>query len=245
MEHFRKLCRLAGEAVTRYRMIGEGDRIAVGLSGGKDSFVLMHVLHHLQQKAPVAFELAGVTFDPGYPEFHAEKIAAYCKENHWEHHIVSLDMPGILKEKQWEEAPCVLCSRLRRGKLYGAAAELKCGKLALGQHLDDAAASFLMSACRGQGLKTMAPVVHPAEAAHPAVIRPLILAGEELIQECAQEFELPEAGKCLYQDVLESGDRAFFKQLVAQLADRIPNVRSNLARSFAHVEAHHLFLLPK
>jgi tRNA 2-thiocytidine biosynthesis protein TtcA len=92
------------------------------------------------------------TFDPGFPGFHAEKIAGSCRERGWEHHTVSLNIPAILEEKKYTQTPCVLCSRLRRGKLYGLARELGCGKLALGQHFDDIAVSFLMSLFRGQGL---------------------------------------------------------------------------------------------
>ena len=237
---FAELCRAAGEAAVRYRMIADGDRILVGVSGGKDSFMLLHVLDHLKSVAPVGFDFVAATFDPGYEEFNAAAVAGYCRAHGWEHRVVKLDIAGILKEKQWEDAPCVLCSRLRRGTLYGLCRELDCGKLALGHHVDDLAASFLMSLCRGQGLTTMSPFVAPKSPGNPAVIRPLALADEGLIIRCAAERDLPRCGLCRYRERLESGDRKYFRALVDQLAERIPDLRSNLRRSLAHVEPDHL-----
>lgn len=207
-------------------MIGEGDRILVGLSGGKDSFMLLHALHALRRKAPVRFDLIAATFDPGFPEFNVAGIADYCRRQGWEHRVVKLDIAGILAEKRYEGTPCVLCSRLRRGKLYGLAAAEGCGKLALGQHFDDIAASFLMSLFRGQGLSTMGPNVAAKAKEGIRIIRPFVLAPESLIVRCREERELPQAGKCRYEAELADGDRAYFRGLVDELAERIPNLRS-------------------
>ncbi len=239
-DDFLELCRHAGEAAVNYRMIEAGDRILVGASGGKDSFMLLHVLDHLRTVAPVRFDFVAATFDPGYGEFDAAKIAEYCRSHGWEHLEVKLDIAGIIAEKHWEKAPCVLCSRLRRGKLYGLCRELRCGKLALGHHFDDLATSFLISLCRGQGLTTMAPVVPPKVPGNPTIIRPLALAPEALIARCADELEVPRFGLCRYREQLESGDRKYFRELVDTLAERIPDLRSNLRRSLAHVESDHL-----
>lgn len=239
-DEWRELCRFAGEAVTAYRMIGEGDRILVAVSGGKDSFMLLNVLEHLREAAPIDFDFLAATFDPGYPEFGTDDIAAYCREHGWEHHTVRLDIAAILREKHWEDSPCVLCSRLRRGKLYGLCRELDCGKLALGHHFDDLATSFLMSLCRGQGLSTMAPTVPPKAPGNPTVIRPLALAPESLIRSCADRLGIPRFGLCRYREQLESGDRKYFRDLIDKLAGRIPDLRSNLRRSLARVETDHL-----
>ena len=239
-DDFRELCRFAGQAAVEYRMIAPGDRILVGASGGKDSFVLLHVLEHLRQVAPVDFTFVAATFDPCYPEFAAAAIAGYCRDRGWEHHTVRLDIAGVLRDKDWEKSPCVLCSRLRRGKLYGLCRELKCNKLALGHHFDDLATSFLMSLCRGQGLSTMAPVVPPKSPGNPTVIRPLALAEEALIARCADALEIPRYGLCRYRERLLTGDRRYFRTLVDTLAERIPELRSNLRRSLAHVEREHL-----
>lgn len=239
-DDFLELCRFAGEAAVHYRMIEAGDRILVGASGGKDSFMLLHVLEHLRKVAPVEFDFVAATFDPGYPEFDGAAIADYCRSHGWEHRTVQLDIAGILKDKNWENSPCVLCSRLRRGKLYGLCRDEKCGKLALGHHFDDLATSFLMSLCRGQGLTTMAPMVPPKSPGNPTIIRPLALAPEALIARCADELEVPRLGLCRYREQLNSGDRKYFRELVDTLAERIPDLRANLRRSLEHVEPDHL-----
>ena len=237
---FKAICRRAGEAVVRYKMISAGDRLLVGLSGGKDSLALMHVLAHLRQVAPVDFDFCAATFDPGYPEFGTSEISRYCHEHNWRHEVVKLDMAALLEEKRWTASPCVLCSRLRRGKLYGLAKKLNCNRLALGQHLDDIVISLLMSLCRGQGVRTMAPVAHPQNPDHPTVIRPLALVPEKWLSDWAQGMELPQAGKCRFYEQLESGDRAFFRRLLAQLEARIPDIRANVLNSLRHVEPEHL-----
>ena len=241
---FKKLCRIAGEAVVKYQLIADGDRILVGVSGGKDSLVLMHVLEHLHSVAPVNFSFEAVTFDPGFPEFAAEQTAGYCRRHNWKHHIIPLDVSSVIAEKSFERSPCVLCSRLRRGKLYGEAKKLNCNKLALGQHLDDIVSSFLISLCRGQGVTTMAPLALPDNPEHPAVIRPLALVPEQLIIEYASTLELPTAGICRYKEKLESGDRVYFKQVIDNLAEHIPDLRSNIAHSLTRVEINHLLIPP-
>lgn len=241
---FKKLCRLAGETVAKYRLITAGDRIIAGLSGGKDSLVMMHVLKHLQQHAPVEFSVTAATFDPGFPGFGLESLRDYCRTQQWEHHVVKLNVAQVVEEKSFDSSPCVLCSRLRRGKLYGLANELGCNKLALGQHLDDILTSFMMSLCRGQGLTTMAPLALPENPAHPAVIRVLAMVPEELIIRCAAELEVPVTGRCIYYEKLRSGDRAYFAELLKTLTTRISDLRSNMAKSLSHVELEHLLLTP-
>jgi tRNA 2-thiocytidine biosynthesis protein TtcA len=239
MDVFRELVKAAGETVGRYQLISEGDRILAGLSGGKDSFAMLHALHHLRSKAPVKFDILAVTFDPGFPEFNVEGIVRYCREHGWEHAVVKLDIPAILAEKNYTGTPCVLCSRLRRGKLYGFAREMKCNKLALGQHFDDIAISFLISLFRGQGLTTMGPNV-PNQAGDLRIIRPLALADEELICRYTATLNLPQAGKCQYQEKLQDGDRIFFKKLLDDLAERIPDLRSSMKRSLSNIQLEYL-----
>lgn len=241
---FKKLCRIAGETVVKYRLIDDGDRILTGVSGGKDSIVLMHLLSHLQNAAPVKFEIEAVTFDPGFPEFAAGKTADYCRKHHWNHHTISMDIASVIEEKSFTKSPCVLCSRLRRGKLYGLAKELKCNKLALGQHLDDIVSSMLISLCRGQGVTTMAPRVKPDNPEYPVIIRPLALVPEALVAECAGNFGVVPGGVCRYKEQLESGDRVYFKKLIGQLSEHIPDLRSNIAHSLGKVEIDHLLIPP-
>lgn len=232
--------RKTGEAVVKFNMIEQNDRIFVGLSGGKDSFVLAHVLHELQKKAPVDFEIVCGTFDPGFPDFNIEAISAYAKSQNWEFHSAGLDIEPIIAEKGFEDAPCALCSRLRRGHLYKLADKLKCNKLALGHHADDAIISFIMAYFRGHGLTTMGPNVPAKE--NKRIIRPLILVPEKLISDFAADLELPICGKCRYKKYLDiHGDRAFFSRILAEIESKIPDLRSLAIKSMGKIEGNHLF----
>lgn len=243
-KYIGRMRKLTGNAIGRFQMISENDRILVGLSGGKDSFILLHLLHYFQKVAPVKFEIIAGTIDPGYPEFNTQAISDYCKRFNWRHEVIKLPMESILAERGLESSPCGLCSRLRRGKLYGLAGTLKCNKLALGQHLDDLIASFFMSLCRGQGLRTMAPLAYPDDPAHPVIIRPLALVPEEMLIETARQNDFPAAGSCRYKEELLSGDRAYFRKLADTLSEKVPDFRSNFIRSLGHVELEHLMVVP-
>ncbi len=149
-------------------------------------------------------------------------------------------MSELLAEKGMEEKPCMLCSRLRRGNLYTLARKLNCNKIALGQHLDDAEISFLMSLCRGAGLSTMGPNVREKQGGL-RIIRPLILIPENLIAGWVNSRALPIRGECRYKEQLENGDRRYFKRLLNQLEERIPDLRSNILRSMSNIQAEYLF----
>lgn len=239
MDDWQKLRKLTGQALMKYGMIRDGDRILVGLSGGRDSFALMHALSFFQKKAPIRFELVAATFDPGFPGFNVEGIADYCRAQGWLHRVVSLRIPAILAKKNKRSTPCILCSRLRRGNLYRLAKEEGCRKLALGQHLDDIETSFLISLFRGQGLTTMGPFV-PASDGDLRVIRPLAFVPEALVKRCADRWELPDSGKCPYEESLESGDRATFRRLLDDLSRRIPNLHSQMLHSLSNLQAPYL-----
>ena len=232
--------RKAGEAVAEYRMIEDNDRIMVGLSGGKDSFVLAHVLYELQKKAPVNFELVCVTFDPCFPDFGIEKIRQYAEDCGWEYHTVKMDIASLIDEKDFNDAPCALCSRMRRGHLYTLMDKLKCNKLALGHHADDAVISFMMSYFRGHGLSTMGPNVPALE--NKRIIRPLILVPESKIARFAAECSFPICGKCRYEKYLdESGDRMFFRTILAEIEEKIPEFRTLALKSMGKIEKNYLF----
>lgn len=237
---FNKLCRLAGQAVGKYRMIAEGDRILVGLSGGKDSITLLHILYTMQKRAPIRFEIFPAVFDPGFPGFGLEILQKYAGEQNWPLHVIRTDVAAALDPAR-NNAPCVLCSRIRRGKLAALAEELQCNKLALGQHLDDLLISFLMSAARGQGLTTMGPNVRSKSMPSLRIIRPMALAEESLIKAAAAELgPYPDSGKCMYHNELADGDRIYFRDMLEKMAERIPHIRSQLLYSLGKVETGYL-----
>lgn len=237
---FDRLRKLAGEAVCRFGMIVEGDRVLVGLSGGKDSLTLMHVLAALRKRAPVHFELIPAVFDPGFPDFGMKSLRDYAAQCSWELHEVRVDVASALDPDR-KNTPCVLCSRIRRGKLAGLARELGCTKLALGHHLDDILTSFLISLVRGQGLTTMGPNVPSRSCPGLRIIRPLALAEEALILQAQKELgPYPAAGKCAYAGMLADGDRAYFRKLLDDWSARIPDLRAQMLYSLGKVETGYL-----
>lgn len=238
-ELFKKVCRLAGNAIKEYGLIREGDRILAAVSGGKDSLVMLLVLRHFQKIAPVKFHLEAATFDPGFPGFASGDIAAFCEGLRIRHHCFPFDMKTLLEIKGMQSNPCMLCSRMRRGCLYSLAKEQNFNKLALGQHLDDCAVSFLMSLCRGAGLSTMGPNVAQKQG-NLRVIRPLILTPEKLIRELAQDLDLPLCGTCLYKEKVDLGDRKYFADLLQDLSGRIPDLLSNMKCSLGNIQEKHL-----
>ena len=221
-------------------MIRAGDRILVGLSGGEDSMVLMHVLEHLRRRSPVPFSLHGVFVDLGFADSGGEELARYCSGRGWNFEIVHLDGIGILREKQAEERPCALCSRLRRGQLHAVADRRDCGVIALGHQLDDLCVSFLLALFRGQGLKTMGPNV-PADAGSKRLIRPLCTTDKALVRAAAARFDFPPVRKCPYADKLEKdGDRAYLERLLGQLEPRFRHLRRTMLRSLRDLRPEHL-----
>jgi tRNA 2-thiocytidine biosynthesis protein TtcA len=237
---FQRVCAQVGHAVRDYRMIVDGDRLLVGLSGGEDSLILMHVLHYLQRRAPVRFEILAATVDMGFAGFDGPALSAYCATQGWQHELIRLDGVRLLEEKNTAKRPCALCSRLRRGKLHGAADRLACTKIVLGQQLDDLAVSLLMSLFRGNGIKTMGPHV-AADAGSKRLIRPLCYVPKSLIHEAALSFGFPPIKSCPYGPLLEeSGDRALLYRLLGDLEARFPSLRQNLLASLKHVEPEHL-----
>jgi len=237
---FRRIVSLTGEAIGQFKLIGEGDRLLVGVSGGKDSLMLLHVLAHFQRCAPIRFSVIPICFDPQFPGFNLDVLQAYCQSQNWELRVVSLDMATLLREKGREDHPCVLCSRLRRGHLHGEADRLGCHKIVLGHHLDDLCVSLLISLFRGQGITTMGPNV-PADGGSKRIIRPLALTPEALLKEAALLFGLPHCGECIYKEQLErDGDRAWGKRLLLQLEERMPHIRQQMLRSMRNLQTGYM-----
>ena len=238
---FAKICKNLGRCVCKYRMIEPGDHILLGLSGGKDSLVLMHALTRLQARAPIKFAVTAVNVDMGFAEFDGAGLDRYCAAQGWNFERIQFPTGRqLVQEKMGKKSPCALCSRLRRSQLHGAADRLGCNVIALGQHLDDLCVSLLMSLFRGNGLKTMGPHV-PADGGRKRLIRPLCETAERMMIEAAADFQFPTFGCCDYSDRMEkSGDRAFLERLLAQLETRFPNIRHTMLESMSSVRLNHL-----
>ncbi len=240
MDILKKIYKNTGAAIGDYSMIRDGDSLLVGVSGGKDSMLLLHVLARLQRKAPVRFSLTAATFDPGFPGFDAEGTKEFCDSLGVQHHTIRLNVQNVIEKTGTQTRPCILCSRLRRGHLYALAKKLGCNKLALGQHLDDIAVSFLISLCRGGGLTTMGPNV-PSDDDAIRIIRPFAYVEEKMTLQAAEKLNIPLRGECIYKQQLEeSGDRAYFKRQLREMEKHIPNLLQNILHSLSDVRPPYL-----
>lgn len=230
-----KLSRLAGRAIVDFEMIQKGDRLLVGISGGVDSMMLMHVLMRFQKRAPIAFDLFAVTIDEGFDGIDHAPLVHYAEQQGWNLKILKTSIAQLIIEKETQHKPCSLCARMRRGFIHGVADELGCNKLVLGHHRDDLCVSLLMSLFHGNGIRTMSPNIL-ADHETKRVIRPLCYAPKELIERCAIHYDFPTLGTCDYSEQLDqTGDRARLERLLKELEPDFPNLGSHMLRAMADV----------
>jgi len=237
---FRKLRHGVGKAIADFGLIENGDRIAVAVSGGKDSYAMLLVLEDLRRRAPVSFELVAVNIDSGYPGYRADVIEDFLLKNGFSYRMVPSEHYDIIKEKRRPGSSyCSLCSRLKRGALYEAARDLGCNKLALGHHLDDFIETLLLNQFFVGSLKSMSASML-ADNGITTVIRPLVYLAEEDIAAFSVQAELPVVGCCC--PVAGSADmqRKRMKQLLVELQADIPHVKSSLLKALSNVHPRHL-----
>jgi tRNA 2-thiocytidine biosynthesis protein TtcA len=235
----RRLIRAASEAIRDFELIAGGDRILVAVSGGKDSYTLLHVLLRLRERAPVDFDLVAVNLDQGLPGYPAEVVRAHLEAVGVPYRMLRKDTYSIVRRLVPEgRTTCPVCSRLRRGILYNAAAELGCNKIALGHHRDDLVETLLLSALYSGALKSMPPKLRSDDGRN-VVIRPLCYAAEEDIAAFAAEMRFPivPCDLCGSQPNLR---RRRVKELLAELTREHRAVKGNLLNALGKVVVSHL-----
>ncbi len=235
----KKLLRAAGDAIADFALVEPGDRILVAVSGGKDSWTLLHVLMRLRARAPVDFELVAVNLDQGQPGYPAHVVEGHLRALGVPYRMIARDTYSVVKRLVPEgKTTCPVCSRLRRGVLYGAAIELGCTKIALGHHRDDLVETLLLSALYSGTLKSMPPRLHARDGKN-VVIRPLCYAAEEDIAAFAEAMRFPivPCDLCGSQPNLR---RKRVKGLLAELSREHPTVKGSLLAALGHVVPSHL-----
>ena len=227
-----------GQATKDFNLVKGGDRIMVGVSGGKDSYTLLHLLRKMEQRSPEKFGIVAVNLDQGHPGFPADMLEAWLKGEGYAYKMVKQDTLSIVKRLVPEgKTYCSVCSKLRRGILYNAAVELGCNKIALGHHRDDLIETLLLSALYAGALKSMPPMLRSRDGRN-TVIRPLCYAPEEEIAEFAEKMQFPiiPCNLCGSQELM----RTKVKRLLKDLQAENRQVKGNLLNALSNVVPSHL-----
>src|SRR5919206_1803392 len=228
------------KAIIDFRLIEDGDRVMVGLSGGKDSWALMQTLDNLRQRAPIKFSLVAVNVDSGYKDFKHGVIAKTCEERGWEYRIEHTSIGDVMDDLLEANAtPCSLCARLRRGVLYRIGKEVGANKIALGHHADDFIETLLLNLFFAGALKAM-PAKLVSDNGEHVVIRPLVYVSEDEARAYTKQCALPIIGCCCPACGDLSLQRQRTKRLLVELEREHPGVKQSMLKALGNVAPRHL-----
>jgi tRNA 2-thiocytidine biosynthesis protein TtcA len=226
------------KAINDYNMIKDGDKIAVGISGGKDSLTLLSLLKAYARFSPQKFDLTAISIDMGFvPDAYSE-ISEWCKNNGIDYVIEKTDIAQILFDIRKEKNPCSLCSKLRRGALNSIAIKNNCNKLALGHHRDDVMETFFLSLIFEGRLSTFAPKSYMSRS-KISLIRPLIYIKEGDIRAYARDEKLPILKNPCPAD--KHTQRQYMKELLAKIQDDIPFSKDRIFSAINNPDRYNLW----
>ena len=235
-----RLAKKVTKAIVEYGLIEDGDRVMVGLSGGKDSWALFQILDVLRKRAPISFSLVAVNVNSGYERFRHDLVTGACEARGWEcrveHTTIGAVMDDILDDG---DTPCSLCARLRRGVLYRLAADVGATKIALGHHMDDFVETALLNLFFQGSLKAM-PARLVSDNKKHIVIRPLVFVTEAEARNYTQEVGLPVIGCCCPACGDLSLKRQRIKRLLAELEVEHPDIKNSMIKALSNVVPTHL-----
>ncbi len=221
----KRILSLTRKCVQDYDMIAPGDKIAVGVSGGKDSLVLLKALAELREFYPAEFSIVAVTVDPGIPGMDFAPIVEYCNNLNIEYKIVKSQLYDIIFNIRKESNPCSLCAKMRRGMLHDAAIAEGCNKVALGHHFDDAVETFMLSQVYEGRLSCFFPVTW-LDRKQITMIRPMLYVTESIIRGAARRLELPVVENPCPAD--GNTKRQEIKDLLRDLNSKYPGIRERI-----------------
>ena len=229
MKTMQKLLSKARQAINEYNLIEDGDKIAVGLSGGKDSLTLLHILKNLQRFLPDKFELIAITLNPGGVD--NSPLEKLCADLNVPFYEVQTQIKEIVFDIRKEKNPCSLCANLRRGALNSTAEKLACNKVALGHHKDDAIETLFMSLSYEGRINCFSPKSYMHKH-NVTLIRPMVFIDESMTKRAAKEYNYPiiknpcpADGKTNRQDI---------KELIQSLNKEMPGFKENLFKSLTN-----------
>jgi tRNA 2-thiocytidine biosynthesis protein TtcA len=227
-------------AIVDFKLIEDGDRVMVGLSGGKDSWALIQILDVLKQRAPIDFSIVAVNVNSGYTDFRHDLVTNACASRGWEcrveHTNIGATIDDILDDG---ETPCSLCARLRRGVLYRMADTVGATKIALGHHMDDFVETALLNLFFQGSLKAM-PARLVSDNKKYIVIRPLVYVTEAEARGYTQECGLPVIGCCCPACGDLSLKRQRIKRMLGELEIEHPDIKNSMIKALANVAPRHL-----
>ena len=250
-EYRKTIWRPFVKGLQEYEMIQDGDRVAVCISGGKDSMLLAKCLQQLKRQSDTKFELEFIVMDPGYQPENRKLIEENAALMNIPVRIFDSDIFDIVVDV--DQSPCYLCARMRRGYLYSHAKELGCNKIALGHHFDDVIETILMGILYGGQINTMMPKLHSTNFEGMELIRPLYFVKEEDILnwkdynglhflQCACQFteqiakERAAAGETVNGgDIVHTSKRQEMKELIARLRKNSPFIDANIMKSVENI----------
>lgn len=229
-------------AVDSYEMINDGDKIAVGVSGGKDSLTLLCALAHLKKFYPKKFELIAISIDMGFGDTDYTQVEKLCEELQVEFKIVKTQIYEIIFNVRKEESPCSLCSRMRRGALNDAADELGFNKVALGHHMDDVIETYMLNLFYAGKIGTFSPVTY-LDRSGITCIRPLVYVPEKDIRYFASKHNLPTFKRTCPADGYT--ERENMKKRLLELSKEIPDLKNKIFGAIQRAEISGFHTLKK
>lgn len=234
----KKLRGLVGKAIHYYDLIQEGDRILVGVSGGKDSLSLLQLLFERRNRVPIKYEIIASHIDLGFGTKQAHLLKNHFEKMGIKYHIEFTDIGIRANSTENRENPCFLCSWERRKRLFKIAQELKCNKIALGHHKDDVIETFLLNIFYSSEISTMLPIQRLFNG-KITIIRPLVLVEEKMLKRYASEKDLPFGS--IGCPVSGKTKRAEIKRLIAALEEKNKKVKGNIFRALSNIKLDYMF----